>query len=69
MAKSKQKFMPPANGKSFKIVLDTGKAPYKLLWIDVDGNETRRTHHKSVALAYTRAGIWNINYPIVDETK
>lgn len=63
------KVLCEANGKSFKIVIGEGKAPFKLLWISAAGEETRRTHHKSLELAYARARLWNENYPVVDATK
>lgn len=55
----------PANGKTFKIVMESGKAPYKLLFLDADGSEFRRTHHKSEKLACDRAHLYNPNMPIV----
>jgi len=40
-----------------------------LIWLNANGEEERRTHHKRLDLAYARADVWDKNLIVVDETK
>jgi hypothetical protein len=52
-----------AGNRTFEIVKESGKAPYKVLFME-DGVERRRTHHKTEALALGKCRTYNPNVPV-----
>lgn len=56
----------PANGRTFLIVEETGKAPFKAILRNAEGIETERTHHKTRDLALAKCATLNPNIPVVE---